>query len=313
MKTILCTTPVKHLSGIREKLNKIGNVIYKPDIKYNQLKILLKQNKNIDFIFCNPNRQGYILDREVLADTSIKLINTASTGLNHINLEDCKKLNIRVLSLTKDYHLLKKLPSTSELAFGLMINLLRNIPSSFDSVKSKKWDYLPFMGREISSLSLGIVGLGRLGNIMANYGKSFGMNVSFYDPYKKSQKFKKVSLNNLFKKSDVVSLHTHVNSETKYLVNKNLLKYSKLNQIIINTSRGEIVKEDDIVSYLKKGKIAGYGTDVIENEFDNIKKSVIVRNINKLNIIVTPHIGGMTLEGQLRAWQYAVKKFERIK
>ena len=241
------------------------------------------------------------------------MINTASTGLNHINLEDCRKLNIRVLSLTKDYHLLKKLPSTSELAFGLMISLLRKIPSSFDSVKSKKWDYLPFMGREISSLSLGIVGLGRLGKIMANYGKSFGMNVSFYDPYKKSQKYKKVSLNNLFKISDVVSLHTHVNSETKYLVNKNLLKHSKLNQIIINTSRGEIVKEDDIVSYLRNGKIAGYGTDVIENEFDNIKKSVIVRNINKLNIIVTPHIGGMTLEGQLRAWQYAVKKFERIK
>jgi len=129
MKTILCTTPVKHLSGIREKLNKIGNVIYKPNIKYNQLKILLKQNKNIDFIFCNPNRQGYILDKGVLADTSIKLINTASTGLNHINLEDCRKLNIRVLSLTKDYHLLKKLPSTSELAFGLMISLLRKIPS----------------------------------------------------------------------------------------------------------------------------------------------------------------------------------------
>ena len=313
MKTILCTTPVDHLSGIKEKLSKVGNLIYKPNIKYNQLKFLLKKDKNIDYIFCNPNRQGYLIDREILEHSSIKLINTASTGLNHINLIDCKKLNIKVLSLTKDYHLLKKLPSTSELAFGLMINLLRNISTSANSVKLKKWDYLPFMGREISGLSLGIIGLGRLGKIMANYGKSFGMKVNFYDPYKSSLKYQKLSLNKLFKISDVISIHAHVSSETKYLVNKKLLKHSKQDQIIINTSRGEIVNEKDIISSLKKRRIAGYGADVIENEFDDINKSIIIKNIDKLNIIVTPHIGGMTLEGQLRAWQYAVNKFERIK
>jgi D-3-phosphoglycerate dehydrogenase len=104
-----------------------------------------------------------------------------------------------------------------------------------------------------------------------------------------------------------------VSSETKYLVNKKLLKHSKQDQIIINTSRGEIVNEKDIISSLNKREIAGYGADVIENEFDDINKSIIIKNIDKLNIIVTPHIGGMTLEGQLRAWQYAVNKFERIK
>ena len=99
-----------------------------------------------------------------------------------------------------------------------------------------------------------------------------------------------------------------MNNQSKYLVNKDLLKYSKKNQIIINTSRGEIIKESDLILFLKKGKISGYGTDVLENEFDNIKKSVIVKNLKKLNIIITPHIGGMTVQGQLRAWRFAIKK-----
>ena len=306
MKTILCTTPIDHLNGLSKQLKKKGKLIYKPNINQKNLKNLLINNKKIDFIFCNPNRQGYILNKKILQNSSIKLINTASTGTNHINLDDCKKLGIRVISL-------KKLPSTSELAFGLMISLLRNIPDAFNSVKrKKKWNYLPFIGKEISGLSLGIIGLGRLGKIMAHYGNSFGMSVNFYDPHKNSMKYKKITLKKLFQNSDVISIHTHVDEKTKYLVNKDLLKYSKKNQIIINTSRGEIVNESDLVFSLKKKKILGYATDVLENEFDDIKKSIIIRNMNKLNIIVTPHIGGMTLEGQLRAWKFAINKFKNI-
>ena len=254
MNTILCTTPIDHLEGIKENLRKFGNLIYKPNIKSYELKSLLNKNKKINYIFCNPNRQGYILNKDILKNSTIKFINTASTGLNHINLKDCNELNIKILSLTKDLNLIKKLPSTSELAFGLMISLLRYIPKSFESVKNKKWNYLPFVGQEISSLTLGIIGLGRLGKIMANFGKSFGMNVLFYDPYVVSSKYKKVSLKNLFKLSDVISIHTHVNQKTKYLVNKNILRYSKKNLVIINTSRGEIVNEKDIITYLKKKK-----------------------------------------------------------
>jgi len=307
MKTILCTTPINHLEGLSKKF---GKLIYKPNINYVRLKKLLQKNKNINSIFCNPNRQGYILDKLVLKNSSIKLINTASTGTNHINLKDCKQLKIKVISLAKDFDLLKKLPSTSELAFGLMIALLRNIPKSSKSVMRRKWDYLPFMGQEIRGLSLGIIGLGRLGKFMAHFGKSFGMKVYFYDPYVKSKKYHKVSLIKLFKISNVISIHTHVNENTKYLVNKNLLKHSKHNQIIINTSRGEIVKEKDIVSSLRNKNIYGYGADVVEDEFKNIKKSIIINNMDNLNIIVTPHIGGMTLQGQLKAWNYAVNKFK---
>ena len=84
----------------------------------------------------------------------------------------------------------------------------------------------------------------------------------------------------------------------------------KKKPIIINTSRGEIVNENDIIWGLKNKLLSGYGTDVVESEFSSIKKSPIIKNVNKLNIIVTPHIGGMTYQGQLRAWNFAVEKFK---
>jgi len=136
--------------------------------------------------------------------------------LNHINLNDCKKLGIKILSLTKDFNLIKKLPSTSELAFGLMINLQRKIFQSFQSVKNKKWDYTSFIGQELASLTIGIIGLGRLGSLMAKYAKAFGMKVFYYDPFKENKKFKKVNLKELIEKSDVISIHAHVNNQSKY-------------------------------------------------------------------------------------------------
>ena len=311
MKTIICTTPIDHLKGLKKNLKKRGKLIYKPNINKTELKKILKKNKKINIIFCNPNRQGYILDKEILQNSSVKLINTASTGLNHINRDDCKKLGIKILSLTKDIKLIRKLPSTSELSFGLMINLQRNIFQSFKSVTNKKWDYTPFIGQELSSLTIGIIGLGRLGNFMAKYAKAFGMKVFYYDPYKNSKKYKRTNLKNLIQISDVISIHAHVNSETRYMINKKILRLAKKKPIIINTSRGELVNENDIIWSLKNKKISGYGADVIEKEFVDIKKSPVIKNINKYNIIVTPHVGGMTYQGQERAYSYAANKIKK--
>ena len=96
-------------------------------------------------------------------------------------------------------------------------------------------------------------------------------------------------------------------NKTKYLINKKNLKVTKKKPIIINTSRGEIVKEEDIIWALKNKVISGYGTDVIEKEFTDIKKSPIIKNIKKYNIIVTPHIGGMTYQGTVKSIQLCYK------
>ena len=312
---IAVITPVSHLEGIVDLLlTKSEDLYLREESSKKQVRELLL-NHNIDTILCNPNQQTYKIDKELLQGTNVKLINTCSTGMNHIDVEYCSKQNIEILSLTKDYELIKQLPSTSELAFGLMVSLLRNIPECNNHVSRYHWDYTQFMGRQIKDLTIGIIGYGRLGKMMYNYCKAFGANLKVYDPYKRNEMDDAFLLNTyceletMFKQCDVISLHVHVTPETTYMINKKLLGYSKKSPYVINTSRGEIVKETDIIKALETGLISGYGTDVIENEFDDLTKSPIIKAMNKgENIITTPHIGGMTIEGQTRAYKWAINK-----
>ena len=310
---ILCITPIKHLKGIYEQLCKKGCVIYKPYIEKKQLRNYLIKNQKIDLIFCNPNKQNYMLDKYVLERSSIKRIFTASTGTNHIDLNYCEEKKISIQSYKNDKKIIYKLPSTSELAFGLLISLVRNIPKSNEFVRSGKWDYEPFIGRELASMTIGIIGFGRLGKFMSKFAKSFGMKVVYFDPYVNSKTAKKVTLKNLVKLSDAISIHVHVNKNTKYMINQKILDLSTRKPFIINTSRGEIVNESDIYKSLKKKIISGYATDVLEYEFEDIRMSPIYKaSKENLNVIITPHIGGMTFEGSQRAWSLAIKKMIKI-
>ena len=302
---IAVITPVKHLEGIEKLLATKGNVVYyETASKLEVKKALLKHQ--IDTILCNPNQQTYKIDKELLGGTKVTLINTCSTGMNHIDVDYCNDNNIKIYSLTKDMDLINDLPSTSELAFGLMMSLLRKIPQGKNHVSKYNWDYTQFMGRQIKDLNIGIIGYGRLDKIMFNYCKAFGANVYVYDPYV-SHTFS--NLEEIFTKCDVISLHVHVTDETKYMINKDLFGYIKKDCYIINTSRGEIVNENDIVEGLKSKTITGYGTDVIEHEFDLLFLSPIIKAMNEgENIIITPHVGGMTVEGQTKAYTWAINK-----
>lgn len=314
---IICITPIKHLkqpTDLYKELTSYGEVIYEPEIGKEELRKILERQKDIDAIFTNPNKQNYKLDKDLLEGTSVKVINTASTGLNHIDLNACKDLGIEVLSLTKDYELIKNLPSTSELAFGLMLSLLRHIPASFDSVKRGEWDYERFIGRQAEGLIAGIVGYGRLGYFMVKYCAAFGMKILVYDPANPVYGHDKVSLEELTENSDVISLHVHVTDETRHMINKDVIGRMKKKPYIINTSRGEIVDEEAIIEGLKSGALAGYGTDVIEDEFGNREASPIIKAAREgLNIIITPHTGGMTWEGQNRAYGHAIRKLKDVK
>ena len=314
-RRIAVITPVRHLKGIEELLATKGQVVYYERASKDEVRKALL-NHMIDIIVCNPNEQKYKIDEELLKGTNVKTINSCSTGLNHIDLDYCKENNIEIQCHKNDYNLINKLPSTSELAFGLMLSLLRQIPQGQKHVSEYSWDYTQFVGRQIKDLKIGIVGYGRLGKMMFNFCKAFGADVMIYDPYVKDQLSDRFLLNNwcnsleqLFKISDVVSLHVHVTDETKYMINKDLFGYIKKDCYIINTSRGEIVNENDIVEGLESGIITGYGTDVIENEFDDLTKSPIIKAMNfGENIIVTPHVGGMTIEGQTKAYKWSIDK-----
>jgi len=315
IKKIAVITPVSHLEGVVELLLTKGKVFLSEESTKDQVKELLLTH-NINTILCNPNQQTYKIDKELLEGTKVTLINTCSTGMNHIDINYCNNSNITIYSLTKDMELINDLPSTSELAFGLMLSLLRQIPQGQKHVSEYKWDYTQFMGRQVKDLKVGIVGYGRLGKMMYNFCKAFGASVMIYDPYVRDQLPDSFLLNHwcssleqLFEFSDVVSLHVHVTEETKYMINKDLFGSIKKDCYIINTSRGEIVNELDIAVGLKTNIITGYATDVIENEFDDLTKSPIIDAMNTgENIIITPHVGGMTIEGQTKAYTWAINK-----
>ena len=308
---ILCITPVKHLDGVYEKLQSYGEVIYKPEVDRNELKILL-DTTGADYLFTNPNKQNFILDKEVLQFGFLKVINTCSTGLNHIDTNYCKENKIDVWALKEDYELINDLPSTSELAFGLMMSLLRNIPKSFHSVKDGNWDYEPYVGHQIKGKTIGVIGYGRLGKIMCKLFDGWGVKLLATDPYERIITARGVPLDELLEKSDVVFLHTHVTDDTRGMVDEEFLSYMKEGSYLINTARGELVDEKAIIESIECGHLKGYGTDVIKDEFGDIQNSKLVEfsmNPNN-NVVITPHIGGMTIEGQTKAYHWAIGKFK---
>jgi len=310
---ILCITPIKHLDGVYEKLKSYGEVIYKPNITKQKLKILLDES-GAQYLFTNPNKQNFILDEEVLQFGFLKVINTCSTGLNHIDTDYCKNNKIDVWSLKEDYELINDLPSTSELAFGLMMSLMRNIPKSFHSVKDGNWDYEPYVGHQIKGKTIGVIGYGRLGKIMCQLFDGWGVELLCTDPYGSglNTTVKGVSIDELLEKSDVVFLHTHVTDETRGMVDEEFLSKMKQDSYLINTARGELVDEIAIIESIKIGHLKGYGTDVIKDEFGDIENSELVEfSINpNNNVVITPHIGGMTIEGQTKAYLWAIDKFK---
>ena len=312
---IVCITPVKHLNKVYEKLQSLGEITYVPEITKDDLKSLLRDIR-AKYLFTNPNKQNFMLDREVLQFSSLEVINTCSTGINHIDLNYCEQNNIEIWSLKKDYELINDLPSTSELAFGLMMSLLRNIPKSFHSVRDGNWDYEPYVGHQIKGKTIGVIGYGRLGKITCRLFDGWGVKVLVDDPYTYTlrQDIPKVDRDTLLKKSDVVFLHTHVTNETRGMVDDRFLSQMKRGSYLVNTARGELVDEEAIIDSIIRGHLKGYGTDVIRDEFGDIQNSKLVEfSINpNNNVVITPHIGGMTIEGQTKAYHWAIDKFRSI-
>ena len=326
MKTI-CITPIKNILGTFEKLDSITDLVYAPELSYTELSNSL-QSSEFECIFTNPNKQNFMLDGDLLQFGQLKAICTASTGTNHIDVKYCEEKEIEIISITKDYQVINKISSTAEHTLALMLSLIRNIPNSFHSVKDGNWDWEPYVGRQMNSLTIGIIGYGRLGKMMARYCDTFEMNVIVCDPYvtkldlynddyeyvydNVSEAHRSVDFNTLCKESDVISLHIHVTDETREIINKNTISKMVKKPYLINTSRGEVVNEDDIIDALKSEDLQGYATDVIRDEFGDINNSKLVEESMdpNMNIIITPHIAGMTKEAQEIAYHWTIDKLE---
>lgn len=308
-KKILVITPVKHIMRVTENLEAIAAVTYMDDPTLEEILPLIK---SYDAIFTNPNKSKIFIGKELIdAGKKLKVICTASTGTNHIDKDYAKAKNIKVLSLTEERKIINKISSTAEHAFALTMSSLRNITQSYMSVLEGQWDYENFIGRQMDGLTIGIIGFGRLGSIYSKYCNSFNSKVLAFDPYKTilDDKVQQVdSINKLLIESDVISIHAHVNAETTGMVNESWFEKMKKNVLLINTSRGEIINEDDLVKFLSKNKLAKVATDVLSDEIRNREMSKLLNYAKKTDqVIITPHIGGMTKEAQEIAYNHAAR------
>ncbi|PPR48320.1 MAG: Hydroxypyruvate reductase [Alphaproteobacteria bacterium MarineAlpha5_Bin8] len=311
---ILVITPTKHILGVNKILKNIGHVTFKDDPTYKDIKKIIK---NFDAIYTNPNKSKVYIDEKLInLGTRLKVICTASTGTNHININYAKKKRIHIISLKNERKTINKISSTAEHALALTLATLRNITASFDSVKKGEWDYTKYIGRQLDHLTIGIIGYGRLGKLYSKYIKAFKSKILVYDPYKSinSSSVKQVKkIEYLYKKSDIISLHVHLNKETKEMINKQSFNLMKKDVTIINTSRGEIVKQNDLIYFIKRNSQAKYASDVLSDEILNKKNNLLVNLARKNNqVLLTPHIGGMTKEAQKIAFNCAAQKLSKF-
>ncbi len=264
-------------------------------------------------------RLSKMINSEVLDKfPNLSYLISATTGIDHIDYPELTKRNIKLISLREHDEFLKTIPSTAEHAWALLLALVRKIPASSNDVQNGNWNRDKFRGNQLKNKTLGIIGLGRTGTLVANYAVAFGMKVGYYDPYiKENEQFKLfLSLDSLLSNSDIVSIHVHLSSETKHLINESNITSFKPGSFLINTSRGKIIQEYAIIKAIKEKKIAGFATDVLYDEFSSNfgSNSLISLMRNGENIIITPHIAGGTWEAMHMCEEYLadffVKNFE---
>ena len=270
MNKILVITPVSHISHVASGLAEIGQVDFLDDPSSRELKSVLQ---DYDVIFTNPNKSKIFLGPEILNKAkNLKVICTASTGTNHIDLDYAKKRDIEVLCLKEERKVINKISSTAEHAFSLMLSSIRNINAAHQSVLAGQWDYFPFLGKQLNCLNVGILGFGRLGKKFAKYANAFTNQITIFDPYKKvrNKNYNQVEdLYELAANCDVISIHVHVTEETTGMINNRFLNHVKDSVLFVNTSRGEIVDEVAMVDFLKKTPQASLATDVLRDEIRN--------------------------------------------
>jgi len=307
-KDILCLSSLENVPDIKYDLEFLGNLTYSPESTKKEVIDFVEKHIGC-VIFCSPNMMTYRLDEDILSK-NISLISTVSTGTDHIDLGLCDNLGIKVVSLKDDIEFLNKISSTAEMAFGLMLSVIRNIPSAFDAVKNHIWRQVEFTGYQLNNLTIGIVGYGRLGTKMCRYCDAFGMDVVICDPYNDYSVRQKYSLKEISERCDIVSLHVHLNDDTKYMIDKDF--FNNRVKYLVNTSRGSIVNEKDVIWALENNLLLGYATDVIEDEFGDIENSELIKRSEDLNIIITPHIGGTTFEAHEKAYRYSANRLRDI-
>ena len=231
------------------------------------------------------------------SNRKVKIIGNFGVGFNNIDINSAKKNQIVVTNTPEVLT-----DCTADIAMLLMLGIARRAPEGEPHVRNENWDgWRPthMMGTKVTGKTLGLVGMGRIAQAMAQKSHfGFNMNILYFDPYFNNKEIAKKfnaksceSLEELLAASDFVSLHCPSNEETRGIINKNSLKSMKSNSYLINTARGDIVREDDLIDALQNNVIKGAGLDVFDKE-----PSVPVSLRSLKNVFLLPHLGSATEE-----------------
>ncbi|MEM2465092.1 MAG: hydroxyacid dehydrogenase [Candidatus Bathyarchaeia archaeon] len=253
------------------------------------------------------------MQRDIIMNSNLKVIGTASVGFDHIDTKAAQEKGVKVVTAAgaSSY-------SVAEHTIGLMICIARRIYENLLFVKDGAWSSFLTIGTELYGKTLGIIGMGRIGTHVANIARALGMKILIYDPYVSIENIEKVgaekvNLEYLLRNSDFISIHAPLTSETRKMIGRHEIENIKDKAYIINTARGEIVDEHAILDALRNGKISGYAADVLTTEPPTDETSPLLKAYKsgeKLNLIITSHIAGVTLEALNR---YALYILENVK
>jgi len=297
----------------------IAERVHNQDIRYYDVPVAqapLEEIKDVDIITCFIYSK---LNKELLEKfTNLKLIATMSTGFDHIDLEYCKEKGIVVCNVPAYGD-----NTVAEHAFGLLLNLSKNIHKGYKKTREGDFSYDGLRGFDLKNKTIGVLGTGRIGQCSIKIAKGFQMNVIAYDPFQKDSLQEELgfvykSLDEVLAESDIITIHVPLLPTTNHLINKEAIDKMKDGVIIINTSRGPLIDTEALITGLQTGKVGGAGLDVLEgenivkDELDFIKSHTsytkeqlkLVMQDHTLmkmdNVLVTPHLAFYTKEALQR-------------
>ena len=258
-------------------------------------KTLLSKIKDFDGLICFPYDT---IDEEVIkAGSKLKAISAFSVGYDQVDTKFAKEKRIKI-----GYTPNVLTVATADLTIILILDILRRVTEGDRLIRKGEWKVVfgadSYVGEEVAGKTLGILGLGRIGMAVAKKAQVFGMKVIYHNRKRLSRKkehslnVKYATLNHLFRKSDVISLHVPYSPQTHELIDKKVLKKMKKQSFLVNTARGKIINEKDLVSALKNKDIAGAALDVFYHE--PIGKDHPLTKLN--NVLLAPHIGSSSKE-----------------
>jgi D-3-phosphoglycerate dehydrogenase len=300
-KKCLFSAPFLFIPHIESQYNAVMPTVFKEIWKAEEVTV----DPSIYAWVMNPG-QNFVIDHSIIELLpNLAVLVTPSTGCNHINLDDCKSLGIAVYSLLDDREALNRISASAEFSFLLLLNTLRRLDRGVQEVTARRWREREdeMRGLELQDKLVGIVGLGRIGRRLARYCTAFDAEVVYYDPYVQDSTYHRAdSLVKLFEECDVICISCTLSTQTSGMIDSSFLRRLKHGAALINTSRGEIINESDLVEVLKVRPDLRVSLDVLAGEVSGTHNaSPLIALHNKGQIVITPHIAGATVESQKKA------------